>query len=98
MAGLFAGGRNATARTAYETLKAALADQATWTQRAASAKELLAAMLASRRNAAKLALEYDIRYVLIMLVCPHQPLCLSALPALTHCLLQFCWSCCQTRL
>ena len=59
--GLFVGGRNATARTAYETLKAALADQATWTQRAAGAKELLAAMLGSRRQAAKLALDYDIR-------------------------------------
>lgn len=59
--GLFLGGRNATAVTAYETLKAALADQATWTQRAAGAKELLAAMLGSRRQAAKLALEYDIR-------------------------------------
>ncbi len=65
--GLFLGGRNATAVTAYETLKAALADQATWTQRAAGAKELLAAMLGSRRQAAKLALEYDIRCA------PHAP-------------------------
>ncbi len=61
--GFFAGGRNATARAAYEALKASLAEQATWTQRAASAKELLAAMLASRRTAAKLALEFDIRCV-----------------------------------
>ncbi len=57
-----AGGRVPTARGAHEALVTALADQASWATRAASAKELLAAMLASRRSAAELAKQHDIRY------------------------------------
>ena len=50
-----------TARAAHEALVTALADQASWAARTTAAKELLAAMLASRRSAADLAKQYDIR-------------------------------------
>jgi hypothetical protein len=56
-----AGGRMPTARAAHEALVTALADQASWAARTTAAKELLAAMLASRRSAADLAKQYDIR-------------------------------------
>jgi hypothetical protein len=50
-----------TARAAHEALVTALADQASWAARTTAAKELLAAMLASRRSAADLAKQHDIR-------------------------------------
>lgn len=59
---VYAGGRAPTARAAHEALVTALADQASWAARATSAKELLAAMLASRRTAAELAKQHDTRY------------------------------------
>ena len=56
-----AGGRMPTARAAHEALVTALADQASWAARTTAAKELLAAMLASRRSTVDLAKQYDIR-------------------------------------
>ena len=61
-----AGGRLPTARGAHEALATALADQASWAARAGSAKELLAAMLTSRRAAANLAKQHDTRCALLM--------------------------------
>ena len=48
---------------AHESLVSALQDQHQWEARAAHAKELQTQMLASRREAAELAKQYDIRPV-----------------------------------
>ena len=56
-----AGSRVPTSAQAYETLVQALQEQANWEQRARTAKELLDEMISSRREAAELAQQYDIR-------------------------------------
>lgn len=48
---------------AHESLVSALQDQHQWEARAAHAKELQTLMLASRREAAELARQHDIRPV-----------------------------------
>lgn len=51
-----------TPQQAHETLVQALQEQASWEQRARTAKELLKELLTSRREAADLAAQYDTRY------------------------------------
>ena len=58
-----AGIRPPTAQGAYDLLMQALQDQADWERRARAAKELLNDMVRSRRDAAQLAQQYDIKYV-----------------------------------
>ncbi len=53
-----------TPQQAHDTLVHALQEQASWEQRARSAKELLKELLISRREAADLAVQYDTRCVL----------------------------------
>ena len=57
-----AGLRVPTPQQAHETLVQALQEQASWEQRARTAKELLKELLTSRREAADLAAQYDTRY------------------------------------
>ena len=58
-----AGIRPPTAQGAYDLLIQALQDQADWERRARAAKELLNDMVRSRRDAAQLAQQYDVKYV-----------------------------------
>jgi hypothetical protein len=58
-----AGRRQPSPEAAHETLCAALQEQASWEQRAHVAKELLHEMLKSRREAADLQQQYDIKFV-----------------------------------
>ncbi len=57
------GMRLPTPQQAHDTLVHALQEQASWEQRARSAKELLKELLISRREAADLAAQYDTRCV-----------------------------------
>ncbi|BDA41097.1 probable inactive ubiquitin carboxyl-terminal hydrolase 54 at C-terminar half [Coccomyxa sp. Obi] len=57
------GMRLPTPQQAHDTLVHALQEQASWEQRARSAKELLKELLISRREAADLAAQYDTRPV-----------------------------------
>ena len=56
-----AGRRQPSPEAAHDTLCAALQEQASWEQRAHVAKELLHEMLKSRREAADLQQQYDIK-------------------------------------
>ena len=73
-----AGIRPPTAQGAYDLLMQALQDQADWERRARAAKELLNDMVRSRRDAAQLAQQYDIKYV------PAAPACLEAAHTTRH--------------
>ncbi len=74
-----AGLRVPTPQQAHETLVQALQEQASWEQRARTAKELLKELLTSRREAADLAAQYDTR-------CARLPTLSSArLPSHCHC-------------
>ena len=64
-----AGRRQPSPEAAHETLCAALQEQASWEQRAHVAKELLHEMLKSRREAADLQQQYDIKFVPRSLAC-----------------------------
>lgn len=61
--GAFAGVRPPTAQQAHDLLVSALQDQAGWEARAKAAKDLLAQMIRSRRDAALLAQSFDIKCV-----------------------------------
>jgi len=60
-----AGLRVPSPQAAHETLVNALQEQASWEQRARTAKELLKELLTSRRDAQDLAAQYDTRCVLL---------------------------------